>query len=81
MLKTTKKLFQTTEANFLKPSIGNYFNCQIRTPEFTKFAADTICSSRCEQLVFHIKFQDLFWAKMDTYAASFAPFIVYNMLF
>jgi hypothetical protein len=58
-----------------------YFDSKIGTPEFTELATDTICGSSRKYFIVITEFQDILGAKMDTYAAPFAPFTVYNMLF
>jgi hypothetical protein len=58
-----------------------YFNRKIRASEFAKLAADTICSPSWKYLVVIIEFQDVCGTEMDTDAASFAPFRIYDMRF
>jgi hypothetical protein len=57
------------------------FNGKIRTSEFAKPAADTICRPSWKYLILIIEFQDVCGAEMDTDAASFAPFRIYDMRF
>jgi hypothetical protein len=58
-----------------------HINCQVRAPEFTQFAADAIFQARRDRFFRIIQFEYFFGTKRHTYAATFAPFPIDDMLF
>jgi hypothetical protein len=60
--------------------IGNDLDRQVRTKAFTKLARDAVLNPCSHGFELFAEFQDILRTKLDTNAATLAPFNVYDML-